>query len=119
MAGVTKSRGQKDDQRDAYGLAEKPRTGSFDKRIFKAPREFTLFRELARTHQSIGRDLVRVQVRLKTLFRSRGILTREREAGSASSPSRPTNLASLPAFRWLTEAPSPTSQGAYGLARWV
>jgi transposase len=75
VAGVTTSRGQKDDQRDAYGLAEKLRTGSLDKRIFKAPREFAMLRELARTHQTIARDLVRVQVRLKTLYRSRGILT--------------------------------------------
>ncbi len=34
VAGVTSSRGQKDDQRDAYGLAEKLRTGTLDKRIF-------------------------------------------------------------------------------------
>ncbi len=34
VAGVTKSRGHKDDQRDAYGLAEKLRTGTLDKRIF-------------------------------------------------------------------------------------
>jgi len=37
VAGVTESRCQKCDQRDAYGLAEKLRTGSLDKRIFKAP----------------------------------------------------------------------------------
>jgi transposase len=73
VAGVTKSRGQKDDRRDAYGLAEKLRTGTLDKRIFKAPRQFAMLRELARTHQTIGRDLVRV--RLKTLYRSRGIQT--------------------------------------------
>jgi len=66
VAGVSKSRGQKDDQRDAYGLAEKLRTGTLDKRIFKSPGQFTMLRELARTHQMIGRDLVRVQVRLKS-----------------------------------------------------
>lgn len=54
----------KDDRRDAYGLAEKLRMGTLDKRIFKAPRQFAMLRELARTHQTIGRDLVRVQVRL-------------------------------------------------------
>jgi len=51
VAGVTKSRGQKGDRRDAYGLAEKLRTGTLDKRIFKAPRQFAMLRELARTHQ--------------------------------------------------------------------
>jgi transposase len=75
VAGVTASRGQKSDKRDAYGLAEKLRTGSLDKRIFKAPQEFTLLRELSRTHITATRDLVRVQARLKSLYRSRGILT--------------------------------------------
>jgi hypothetical protein len=75
VAGVTKSRGQKDDRRDAYGLAEKLRTGTLDKRIFKAPRQFAMLRELARTHQMISRDLVRVQARLKSVYRSRGIRT--------------------------------------------
>ncbi len=75
VAGVTESRGQKSDQRDAYGLAEKLRTGSLDKRIFKAPQEFTLLRELSRAHITATRDLVRVQARLKSLYRSRGIQT--------------------------------------------
>lgn len=38
VAGVAKSRGQEDDRRDAHGLAEKLRTGTLDRRIFKAPR---------------------------------------------------------------------------------
>lgn len=75
VAGVTKSRGQKDDRRDAYGLAEKLRTGTLEKRICKAPRQFAMLRELARTHQAIARDLVRVQVRLESVYRSRGIRT--------------------------------------------
>ncbi len=75
VAGITKSRGQKDDRRDAYGLAEKLRTGTLDKRIFKAPRQFAMLRELARTHRAIRRDLVRVQARLKSVYRSRGIST--------------------------------------------
>jgi hypothetical protein len=48
VAGVTESRGQKNDTRDAYGLAEKLRTGALGKRIFKAPREFSVLRELSR-----------------------------------------------------------------------
>jgi hypothetical protein len=73
VAGVTQSRGQKSDRRDAYGLAEKLRTGSLAKRIFKAPRQFTQLRELSRTHMTLVRDVVRVQSRLKSLYRSRGI----------------------------------------------
>ncbi len=75
VAGVTESRGQKDDKRDAYGLAEKLRRGTLEKRIFKAPRQFTILRELCRTHMTITRDLVRVQARIKSLYRSRGIPT--------------------------------------------
>ena len=75
VAGITKSRGQKDDRRDAYGLAEKLRTGTLEKRIFKAPRQFAMLRELARSHQMIARDLVRAQARLKSVYRSRGIRT--------------------------------------------
>lgn len=41
VAGVTESRGQKSDNRDAHGPAEKLRTGSLDEQIFEAPREFT------------------------------------------------------------------------------
>jgi hypothetical protein len=47
VAGVTESRGQKDERRDAYGLAEKLRRGTLEKRIFKAPRQFS-FRRLGR-----------------------------------------------------------------------
>ena len=74
VAGVTQSRGQKNDKWDAYGLAEKLRTGGLEKRIFKAPRQFTVLRELSRTHMTVVRDVVRVQSRLKSLYRSRGIL---------------------------------------------
>jgi transposase len=73
VAGVTESRGQKSDRRDAYGLAEKLRTGSLEKRIFKAPRQFTVLRELSRSHMTVVRDVVRVQARLKSLYRSRGV----------------------------------------------
>ena len=41
--------------------------------IFKAPRQFTVLRELSRTHMTLVRDVVRVQARLKSLSRSRGI----------------------------------------------
>ena len=75
VAGVTESRGQKDDKRDAYGLSEALRAGTLAKRVFKAPRQFTILRELCRTHMTITRDLVRVQARIKSLYRSRGIPT--------------------------------------------
>ena len=73
VAGMTESRGQKSDRRDAYGLAEKLRTGALAKRIFKAPREFSALRELSRMHITMVREVVRVQARIKSLYRSRGI----------------------------------------------
>jgi transposase len=73
VAGITESRGQKDDRRDAYGLAEKLRSGTLEKRIFKAPRQFSVLRELSRIHITAAHDLVRVQLRIKSLYRSRGI----------------------------------------------
>jgi hypothetical protein len=73
VAGVTRSRGPKSDRRDAYGLAEKLRTGSLDKQVFKAPRRFTLLRELSRIHLTLVRDVVRVQARLENLYRGSGI----------------------------------------------
>jgi transposase len=84
VAGVTESRGQKNDSRDAYGLAEKLRTGALGKRIFKAPREFSVLRELSRMHLTVVRDVVRVQSRLKSLYRSRGILVPGASVYSAS-----------------------------------
>ena len=74
VAGITTSRGQKSDKADAYGLAEKRRVGNLDKHVFKAPREFTRLRELSRIHMTLVSDTVRVQSRIKSLYRSRGIL---------------------------------------------
>ncbi len=74
VAGITVSRGHKSDKRDAYGLAEKRRAGSFDKIVFKAPRQFTRLRELSRVHMTLVSDTVRGQARIKSLYRSRGIL---------------------------------------------
>jgi transposase len=74
VAGITESRGPKSDKRDAYGLAEKLRVGDLDKSVFKAPREFARLRELSRSHMTLVGDVVRVQSRIKSLYRSRGVL---------------------------------------------
>jgi hypothetical protein len=55
------------------GLAEKLRVGNLDKSVFKAPRQFTRLRELSRIHMTLVGDVVRVQARIKSLYRSRGI----------------------------------------------
>jgi transposase len=74
VAGITESRGPKSDKRDAYGLAEKLRVGNLDKPVFKAPRQFTRLRELSRIHMTLVGDVVRAQSRIKSLYRSRGVL---------------------------------------------
>jgi transposase len=75
VAGVTKKSDSKNDAKDAIGLAQDLRTGHLEKRVFKAPKQFTMLRELSRTHLAIGRDAVRVKGRLKALYRSRGMRT--------------------------------------------
>jgi transposase len=75
VAMVGRTPGQKSDALDAHGLAEKLRSGRIERPVFKAPGQFSLLRERARMHSTISRDLVRVQVRLKSLYRSRGIRT--------------------------------------------
>ena len=74
VATIRESRGPKSDKRDAYGLAEKLRMGNLDQPVFKAPREFTRLRELSRIHMTGVGDVVRVQARIKSLYRSRGVL---------------------------------------------
>jgi transposase len=74
VAGIAKSRGSKSDKRDAYGLAERLRVGDLDKSVFKAPRQFTRLREFSRIHMTLVGDVVRAQSRIKSLYRSRGIL---------------------------------------------
>jgi transposase len=73
VAVITESRGQKDDERDAFGLAERLRTGAIERKVFKEAGQFKMLRELARTHGMIVQDSVRVQNRIKAMLRSRGI----------------------------------------------
>src|SRR5262249_39231385 len=63
----------KDDARDAFGLAERLRTGRIGPRVFKEVGAFQALRELSRTYTMIVQDAVRVQDRIKSLYRSRGI----------------------------------------------
>jgi transposase len=70
---VRESRGQKDDQRDAFALAERLRTSAIERKVFKETGEYKALRELGRTHAMVVQDVVRVQNRIKALFRSRGV----------------------------------------------
>ena len=74
VAGINeKSRGPKSDVLDAFRLAEELRTNRVKTPVFKAPRRFSNLRELSRVHTMLVRDVVRVQSRLKVMYRARGI----------------------------------------------
>ena len=75
MTNVTDSRGQKNDALDALRLAEQLREGAIKSSVFKAPGPFSRLRELSRVHSMLVGDVVRVQLRLKAIYRSRGVPT--------------------------------------------
>jgi transposase len=94
VAGIPENRGQKSDVVDALRRAEELRTGTVKKPVFKAPRQFSRLRELSRVHSMLVRDVVRVQVRLKAMYRGRGIPTPDRRVYSSSG--RQAYLKKLP-----------------------
>ncbi len=102
VAGISESRGQKSDVLDAFRRAEELRTGTIKTPVFKAPRRYRRLRELARVHSMLVRDVVRVQARLKVMYRARGIATPGKSVYSPSG--RDQWLKRLPvSSRWATE----------------
>ncbi len=65
--------GQKSDAIDAHGLAEKLRTGTIDRPVYKDAKLYTALRDRARTYTMVTRDVARVKSRLKSFFRARGV----------------------------------------------
>ena len=94
VAGVVQSRGPKSDQRDAFGLAEQLRIGAITRRIYKERGQFTRLVYLAKAYQVLVGDSVRVQQRIKSLLRSRGVPVTGRKVYSAAG--RGTYVAQLP-----------------------
>lgn len=71
---VTKRKqGCKDDERDAFDLANKLRSDSLEVKVYKEVGRYGRLRELARAHKMQVDDSVRIQNRVKALFRSRGL----------------------------------------------
>jgi hypothetical protein len=79
VAGIRQSRGPKDDKRDAFSLAEGLRIGAIKTRVYKGIGMFEQLRELSRGYSMVVSDSVRVQNRIKSLYRSRGIPTGRKE----------------------------------------
>jgi transposase len=102
VAGVRESRGQKSDVLDAFQRAEELRTGAIKQSVFKAPRLYSRLRELGRVHSMLVRDVVRVQGRLKAMYRSRGVATPGKTVYGPKQRER--WLRQLPvSSRWATE----------------
>jgi transposase len=75
VAKVETRRQPKNDERDAFGLAERIRTRAVGTPVFKDTAPMATLRELVRLHAKVVGDVVRSKNRLKTLFRARGIET--------------------------------------------
>jgi transposase len=73
VTAVPQSRGPKNDKRDAFALAEMLRIGAVPRKVYKRRGRFTLLAYLAKAYQVLVADDVRVQNRIKSLLRSRGI----------------------------------------------
>jgi len=74
VAGVNvSSHGPKDDRRDAFALAEDLRLGAIKTRVFKQGGPFRALRELARTYRMVVQDVVRTKLRIKSMYRARGV----------------------------------------------
>lgn len=95
VTAVPRNRGPKNDKRDALALAEMLRVGSIPRRVYKQRGCFTRLTYLAKAYQALVSDDVRVQNRIKSLLRSRGVQV----AGSAvyTASGRHAYLDQLPA----------------------
>lgn len=75
VAKVGKSRGPKSDRTDAFALAERLRTDGIGTPVFKDVGPLGALREACRVYNMVTSDVVRTKNRLKSMFRSRGIVT--------------------------------------------
>jgi transposase len=86
VAGISQSRGPKSDKTDAFALAERLRIGAIETRVYKPKSTLALLGELSRAYTILVGDSVRVQNRIKSLYRSRGVaISTGREVYSRTS----------------------------------
>lgn len=74
VAPTGSKRGVKDDQRDAWGLAEALRVNAPMTRVYKGAGHFTALRNALRCYCMLVQDVARTKNRLKAALRSRGVL---------------------------------------------
>lgn len=70
---------QKSDSIDAYGWADKLRTGTIRTAVYKAPGRYSRLRELCRVYRMVTRQTTQAKNRVKAMYRSRGIQTPGRQ----------------------------------------
>jgi transposase len=70
----TGHRGQKDDARDAWTLAESLRAGGIKRRVYKDRGPFTELRAAVRAYTMLRDDVRRTKNRLKAVYWSRGLM---------------------------------------------
>lgn len=63
----------KDDERDAWGLADKLRVGAPMTRVYKGSLHMTALRNAVRAHCTLVGDVVRAKNRVQAVLRSRGV----------------------------------------------
>ena len=68
-----KSKGAKDDRRDAWARAEELRTGAIETRVYKTAPHLASLRAAVRAHSFAVNDVVRAKNRLRAVFLGRGI----------------------------------------------
>jgi|HubBroStandDraft_1064217.scaffolds.fasta_scaffold49936_2 transposase len=66
-------RGQKNDELDAYGLADRHRRDALPRGVWKDAGRLTKLRQMVKVHSMIVGDTTRVKNRIKALYRSRGV----------------------------------------------
>ena len=71
--GRKRSKGPKDDKRDAFALADMLRNNDLESVVYKQVGPFSTLRQLVKVHAQIVRDVVRVKNRLHSLYRARGV----------------------------------------------
>lgn len=100
-----KSKGSKDDLRDAWARADDLRTGRISTRVYKAPKHLTALRSAGVAYRMATQDVVRVKNRLKAVFRARGIAVESEVYAARTRP------------RWLKQLPAGHRELADWLAR--
>lgn len=80
-----KTAGPKSDSIDAWSMADRIRTGTIPKRVFKTCGVYSELRAAVQAHRFATADLVRAKNRLKAIYRARGISTEGREIYSAEA----------------------------------